>query len=187
MTQTPRRAVFLDRDGVLNDVYMEQGRPRSPRSLEEFRIDPKALPALERLHASGFLLIVVTNQPEVVRGFQTRNTVELMHKHLLNALPLDEIRTCFHDRQHDCPCRKPKPGMLLEAARTWGLELSECFVIGDRGKDIEAGHGAGCRGVLLERPYNTAADGAPDFVAPDLERAADAILAAAPSAAISAA
>lgn len=187
MSSAPRRAVFLDRDGVLNDVYMEQGRPRSPRSLEEFRIDPQALPALERLRENGFLLIVVTNQPEVVRGFQTRNTVESMHKQLLSALPLDEIRACFHDTEHDCSCRKPKPGMLLEAASAWNLELSECFIVGDRGKDIEAGHGAGCRGVLLERPYNAPGDGDPDFVAPGLQAAADAILAAAPPAAVSAA
>jgi D-glycero-D-manno-heptose 1,7-bisphosphate phosphatase len=178
------RAVFLDRDGVLNAVLMEQGRPRSPRSIEEFRIDPKAQAALERLRDRGFRLIVATNQPEVVRGLQTRDTVEQMHRHLADVLPLDEIRTCFHDEQHGCDCRKPKPGLLLEAARAWGLDLSACFMVGDRDKDVIAGRAAGCRTVLLERDYNRSNQGSPDFLAANLEQAADAILEAAGPAAV---
>ena len=180
MTSECRRAVFLDRDGVLNDILMENGKPRSPRNLEEFRIVPGARPALDRLRESGFRLIVVTNQPEVVRGFQSRNTVEMMHRQLAAALPLDEIRVCFHDEGHACDCRKPKPGMLLEAARSWRLALPECFIVGDRGKDVTAGRNAGCRTVLLRRDYNAMSDGRPDFKVDTLEQAAAAILDAAP-------
>ena len=181
MTQKSERAVFLDRDGVLNDVLMQGGRPRSPRSLKEFRIVPSALPALAKLQEAGYLLIVVTNQPEVVRGLQSRETVERMHAVLADALPVDEIRTCFHDNQHDCGCRKPKPGMLLNAAAAWGLRLSDCFIIGDRGKDIEAGRNAGCRTVLLTRDYNADSPGDPDFAVSTLEQAVEAILQAARS------
>ncbi len=179
MTGNLRRAVFLDRDGVLNDVLMENGRPRSPRNLEEFRIVAGARQALDQLRAAGFRLIVVTNQPEVVRGLQTRNTVEMMHRQLATALPVDEIRVCFHDDPHACMCRKPRPGMLLEASRAWRLNLAECFVIGDRGKDVLAGRNAGCRTVLLDRDYNASNDGGPDIKVTTLRQAAEAILAAA--------
>ena len=149
-----RKAIFLDRDGVLNEVIFRDGRPGSPRDLNEFRIMPAAEEALLALRRAGYLLIVVTNQPEVSRRLQDRPAVESMHDRLMKSLPLDDVRVCYHDDDHACECRKPAPGLLLSAARDWGISLIDSFLIGDRGKDMEAGRRVHCKTVLLACPYN---------------------------------
>lgn len=149
-----RKAVFLDRDGVLNHVVMREGKARSPLSLAEFKIAEDAEQALRTLRAAGYLLIVVTNQPEVSRGVQTMVKIDAMHAHLMSALPLDDIRVCFHDDQDRCGCRKPEPGLLNEAGEEWGVRMDAAFMIGDRGKDMEAGRRAGCKTILLRQEYN---------------------------------
>jgi len=106
------------------------------------------------LRQAGYLLLVATNQPEVYRGLQTRAVIDSMHRELRKRLPLDDICVCFHDNEHNCKCRKPEPGLLLEAAERWGIRLGESYMIGDRWKDVEAGRRAGCRTVLLTRPYD---------------------------------
>lgn len=154
MNRSSARAVFLDRDGVLNRVVMRDGRPCSPRTISEFEIVGDGHEALSILREAGYLLIVATNQPEVSRGLQERSLVDAMHDRLMSILPLDEIRTCFHDRHDGCKCRKPEPGLLVEAARERNIRMQESFMIGDRGKDVEAGRRAGCRTVLLRKAYN---------------------------------
>ena len=147
------RAVFLDRDGVLNRSQVRDGKPYAPRRLEDFELLPGVVSATKSLHAQGFRLIVVTNQPDVATGKTPRATVEAMHERLLTELPIDDVYTCFHTDEHACPCRKPRPGMLHAAAKKWGINLSRSFLVGDRWRDIEAGQSAGCRTLLVESGY----------------------------------
>jgi D-glycero-D-manno-heptose 1,7-bisphosphate phosphatase len=147
------RAVFLDRDGVLNVAVVRDGHPYPPETLEAFKIYPDAADALARLKHAGFLLLVVTNQPDVARGRQSRAAVDAMHAALRERLPVDDFLVCWHDDRDACECRKPKPGLLLESAVRYQIDLRASFLIGDRWRDIDAGAAAGCRTVLIERHY----------------------------------
>jgi D-glycero-D-manno-heptose 1,7-bisphosphate phosphatase len=147
------RAVFLDRDGVLNRAIMRGGKPYPPANLAELEILPDVPGALAVLKACGFLLLVVTNQPDVARGSQQRAVVEGIHEALRKALPIDDFFVCYHDDRDVCSCRKPKPGLLLQAAGKYGLELRSSYLIGDRWRDIEAGQAAGCSAVWINRGY----------------------------------
>ena len=142
------RAVFLDRDGVINHNEVRDGRPRGPETLEEFFILPGVREAVEAIHAAGFLVIVATNQPNVPLAL-----VEAMHAILRKNLPLDDIKVCFHAEADNCACRKPKPGLLLEAAKERNISLSESWMIGDRWRDVEAGRAAGCRTIFIDHGY----------------------------------
>ncbi|MBA7636639.1 Histidine biosynthesis bifunctional protein HisB [subsurface metagenome] len=148
-----RRAVFLDRDGVLNAPLVIDGRPYPPKSREELVILPGAAGACKRLREAGFLLIMVTNQPDVARGIQTKENVQLINKILADQLSLDAFYVCYHDDRDRCECRKPKPGMLLEAARDWRINLSKSFMVGDRWRDVEAGLRAGCQTIFIDYGY----------------------------------
>lgn len=145
------RAVFLDRDGVLNaQVWHRATRDwGAPWRLRDFRLLPGVAAACRRLRRAGYRLIVVTNQPDVPRGHTTAATVAAVNQGLRALLPLDDIRVCPHDNHHRCACRKPKPGLLLEAARDWRLALADCWMVGDRAKDVEAGEAAGCRTLRI--------------------------------------
>jgi D-glycero-D-manno-heptose 1,7-bisphosphate phosphatase len=147
------RAVFLDRDGVLNEPVVRDGKPYPPASVDDVRIVPGAAEALASLRRCGFLLIVVTNQPDVARGTATRETVDAIHRRLADALPIDEFVVCCHDDADRCACRKPLPGMLLDAARRHHIDLATSYLIGDRWRDIDAGAAAGCRTILIDRGY----------------------------------
>lgn len=170
------RAVFLDRDGVLNKAYVRNGKPYSPDTIEEMIIVPDAAEALERLHQHGFRLLVATNQPDIARGRMTRAQVDAMNAYLRSKLPLDAIEMCTHDDADNCDCRKPKPGMLLRAAKRDGIALAESFMVGDRYRDIEAGHGAGCRTILVGDGYGETFKAQPDATVSTLGKAADWIL-----------
>ena len=146
------QGVFLDRDGVLNRSLYRNGRPYAPVLLEEFEIFPEAGPALSRLKARGFKLVVVTNQPDVGKGLVPREVVEAMHRRLAGELPLDAIKVSYGTREDD-PFRKPNPGMLLEAAGELGIDLARSFMVGDRWRDIDAGRAAGCRTILIGDGY----------------------------------
>ena len=148
-----RKAVFLDRDGVLNRAIVRKGKPYPPVNLAELEILPGAVEACDVLHGAGFLLIVVTNQPDVARGRQQREVVEAINQALVDRLTLDDIRVCYHDDADNCQCRKPKPGLLLEAAQDWGINLSASFMVGDHWKDIEAGQSAGCKTIFVDGGY----------------------------------
>lgn len=145
-----RRAVFLDRDGVLNRAFPGPGGGSvPPTSLAELELLPGAADGCALLKRSGFLLLVATNQPDVARGTQSRQTVDAINSALCARLPLDGVFVCYHDDADHCLCRKPEPGLLVEAARSWQIELRASFVVGDRRRDIEAGHRAGCATVLV--------------------------------------
>ncbi len=145
--------MFLDRDGVINRAIVRDGRPHPPQTLREVELVPDALPALQRLHDEGFLLIVVTNQPDVARGTQERSEVEAINNHLAAALPIDEFVVCYHDDDAECECRKPKPGGILDAAARLGIDVKSSFLIGDRWRDIEAGQRAGCSNYFIDYGY----------------------------------
>jgi D-glycero-D-manno-heptose 1,7-bisphosphate phosphatase len=148
------RAVFLDRDGVLNKPVIRDGKPYPPATVTETVLMEDASRSLTSLKALGFLLIVVTNQPDVRRGTTPREAVEEIHQRLMAELPLTEILACFHDDQDDCGCRKPLPGMLLDAAARHGILLRNSYLIGDRWRDIDAGAAAGCTTILIDYGYN---------------------------------
>ena len=171
------RAVFFDRDGTLNEAVVREGRPFPPESVDELRILPDAQAALARLKEAGFLILVVTNQPDVARGVQSRESVEAMHAVLAAQLPIDDFFVCWHDDADRCACRKPKPGLLREAAARHGIDLAASFLIGDRWRDIEAGAAAGCRTILIDRQYRERKPSVePDFRALSLDEAASWIL-----------
>ena len=146
------KAVFLDRDGVINRAVVRDGKPHPPDSVEELEVLAGVSDALLKLRAAGFRLIVVTNQPDVARGTQSREVVEAMHVRLMSELPVDDVVTCYHDGDA-CDCRKPKPGALLDAAHRHGVELEQSFMVGDRWRDIEAGQRAGCRCLFVDHGY----------------------------------
>lgn len=149
-----RRAVFLDRDGVINAAIVRDGRPYPPANIAETVLADRAEISLGRLRERGFLLIVVTNQPDVRRGTMSRERVDEIHRFLAGKLPLDDFFVCYHDDQDQCACRKPQPGLLLEAARKYQIEVAQSYVIGDRWRDIGAGTAAGCRTIFIDHGYN---------------------------------
>ncbi len=146
-------AVFLDRDGVLNRATVINRKPYPPRELDDFELLPGVVSAVLDLKQAGFLLIVITNQPDVARGTQSREAVDRMHHKLRAELPVDDVLVCWHDDSDGCDCRKPRPGLIFSAAQQYGIDLSKSFVVGDRWRDIDAGHAAGCRTAMVDYGY----------------------------------
>jgi D-glycero-D-manno-heptose 1,7-bisphosphate phosphatase len=169
------RAVFLDRDGVINRGVLKEGQPFAPFSMAEFEILPGVPDALASLRAAGYLLIVTTNQPDVARGHASRAAVEAIHAFMREQLPLDDIRVCFHDDGDRCACRKPKPGMIYASAVEREVQLARSFMIGDRWRDIGSGKAAGCTTILVNR-FPEPAQMEPDIELADLPAAARWIL-----------
>jgi D-glycero-D-manno-heptose 1,7-bisphosphate phosphatase len=172
-----RRAVFLDRDGVLNEPVVIDGIPVPPDRAQDVVLTPGVEQACEALRQAGFLLIVVTNQPDIARGTRERAVVEAINDDLRRRLGLDDVRVCPHDDSDNCPCRKPKPGLILAAASGWRVDLTRSVMVGDRWRDIEAGRGAGCRTVLLARDYDERRSPGADLVVRTLLEAVPWILA----------
>jgi D-glycero-D-manno-heptose 1,7-bisphosphate phosphatase len=171
-----RRAVFLDRDGVLNRARVIDGVPHPPASIAELEILPGVIEACDLLRQAGFRLIVVTNQPDIARGRQTREAVDRINHALRREVAVDDLFMCVHDDGDDCACRKPRPGMLIAAARAHGLDLSRCVMAGDRDRDIAAGRAAGCLTVFIDQKYGRPPDPPADFTAGSLRAAADWII-----------
>jgi D-glycero-D-manno-heptose 1,7-bisphosphate phosphatase len=172
-----RPAVFLDRDGVINRAFVHDGMPHPPVSLQDLEILPHVAEALSALKAQGYLLVVVTNQPDVARGIASREVVASIHERLKGELGLDAIFTCFHDDADECDCRKPQPGLLLRAARDLGIDLTSSFMVGDRWRDVEAGERAGCRTLFVDCGYRESSIQLCDFRVGSLLEAAGIILA----------
>ncbi len=172
-----KKAVFLDRDGVLNKAIIKQGKPYPPESREELIIMSDAYSALTKLSKAGYLLIAATNQPDVARGKTSKAWVNAVNQTLMTQLPLDDFRVCFHDDKDLCLCRKPLPGLLLDAASEHGIDLKDSFMIGDRWKDIEAGQRAGCKTIWLNHSYaEISPNPPPNYTAYTLTKAADWII-----------
>jgi transaldolase len=175
-----QRAVFLDRDGVLNEAVVVDGRPRPPESAASLVLTPGVEQACAALKRAGFLLIVVTNQPDIARGSLQPGTVDAINEQLRGRLDLDDVLVCPHDDADGCDCRKPRPGMILEAARRWGVSLPECVMVGDRWRDIEAGRRAGCRTVWISRGYDEPPAARADLTVSSLAQSVDWIASASP-------
>ena len=172
-----RPAVVLDRDGVINRAVVRDGKPFPPSGVEELEVLPGVASSLLDLKAHGFALFVITNQPDVARGTQTRAGVEAIHQALASSLSIDDIFVCYHDDADRCACRKPNPGMLLEAQRKHKIDLSRSFVVGDRWRDIDAGHAAGCKAILIDYGYVERKPGQPpEATVRSLREAADWII-----------
>lgn len=148
-----RRAVFLDRDGVVNRAILRDGRPHPPATLADLRVLAGARDACRKLREEGFALILITNQPDIARGTVTAAQVAEINHRLKRYLELDDICVCPHDDAARCSCRKPRPGLLLDAARCWNIHLASSYIVGDRWRDVEAGHRAGCQAVFIDYGY----------------------------------
>lgn len=169
-----RRAVFFDRDGVLNDVIYRDGRAVSPRSRAQLNLVHDAAAAADRLRRAGMHVFAVTNQPDVARGYMTAALAEAMTRDVARTVRLHDYRICPHDDADRCDCRKPRPGMIADLAGAWRIELGGSFVVGDTDRDVGAGRAAGCTTVLLRRPYNEEVEA--DIVVESVTEAAQAIL-----------
>jgi D-glycero-D-manno-heptose 1,7-bisphosphate phosphatase len=174
-----KTAVFLDRDGVLNRAVVREGRPHPPDDLSALEVLPGAAEACATLRAAGFLLIVVTNQPDIARGTRTRDEIDTINRRLSELLPVDEFRICPHDDADRCECRKPSPGLILVAGRERGLDLRRSVMVGDRWRDVEAGKRAGCWTVFVDHGYTERRPEAPDLTVKSLGEAVPWILATA--------
>ncbi len=170
-----RRAVFLDRDGVINRALVRDGKPYPPSCVAEVEILPDVRQALLRLKAAGFILIVVSNQPDVARGTTLRETVEAINAYLASRLPIDRFIMCYEDGDA-ADCRKPRPGMLMAGAAEFDLDLGASYMIGDRWRDIDAGKAAGCKTVFIDYGYSEKQPTSWDFHAPELLTAAKIVI-----------
>lgn len=175
-TNPKRAAVFLDRDGVINRSEIRDGKAYAPRRLADFRLLPGVVGAVNALKSAGFLIVVVTNQPDIGNGLVDPAVVEAMHARLRARLPVDAIEMCAHRQDEGCSCRKPKPGLLRRAARRLAIDLPRSFMVGDRWSDVVAGRMAGCYTVFVNRAYRESAPTAPDAIVSSLPAAARRIL-----------
>jgi D-glycero-D-manno-heptose 1,7-bisphosphate phosphatase len=171
-----RRAVFFDRDGVLSQSEVRDGKAYAPRRLAEFRLLPDAANAARRLADAGFILVVVTNQPDVGNGLAAREEVMAMNQRLAAELPIALVKTCFHGQSEKCDCRKPKSGMIYEACDELSINPSKSYMVGDRWSDVECGRNAGCFTVFIDRHYDEALVQQPDVIVESTGAAADIIL-----------
>jgi D-glycero-D-manno-heptose 1,7-bisphosphate phosphatase len=175
-----RRAVFLDRDGVINKPVVRDGRPHPPTDVKDFEFYEDVPAGCAQLRAAGYLLVIVTNQPDVARGTQTRAAVEAMHRKMLDALPaIARVEVCWHAGAawaDPCDCRKPQTGMVRGATKTLKIDLPRSFLIGDRWRDVDCGHNAGCRTVFIDRNYSETLRHPPDWTVKSFGQAVEVIL-----------
>lgn len=148
-----KKAVFLDRDGVLNHSILLDGVPKPPKFIEDVEILEGVVEAIQILKRHGFIPVVVTNQPDVARGVTTKNQVSSINSHIGDIALIEHFYTCFHDDVDKCICRKPLPGLILRAAKDLGLSLSDSFLVGDRWRDIAAAQAAECKSFFIDYSY----------------------------------
>lgn len=173
MRARKNRACFLDRDGVINRAIVKEGKPYPPRDLTDLEILPGVVDALKDLRKAGYLLIVITNQPDVARGTQKKEVVEAMHQRLLKDLPLDDIEVCYDEASDRY---KPLPGMILDSAKKHRIDLGSSYMVGDRWRDVGAGKAAGCFTIFIDHKYREKLTETPHFVCLNLKEAAKTIL-----------
>lgn len=165
-----RAAIFLDRDGILNRAIVKNGKPYPPLTFEELEIIPGAFDLLVKLKEAGYLLLAITNQPDVARGLVSKAWVEKVNAYIGSKLPIDFFKVCYHDDSDGCRCRKPLPGSLIDASRDLNIDLSKSFMIGDRWRDISAGHAAGCKTIFVDYGYSEKRPISPDYVVTQLSQ-----------------
>ncbi len=168
VVRTEKPCVFLDRDGVIVVPEFRNGRSYAPKTLENFGYFPETQEALLCLKAAGYLLIVVTNQPDVGNGVTPLALVEAMHDKIRRELPIDHIEACYHAQQDDCHCRKPKPGMLLNATKKFTINLKQSFMVGDRSSDVEAGKQLDLTTIFIDHCYQEPVTVTPDYICKSL-------------------
>jgi D-glycero-D-manno-heptose 1,7-bisphosphate phosphatase len=166
----------MDRDGVISRAIENARRPQAPQSLAQLELLPDVPAALAALKAGGYLLVVVTNQPDIARGTTPRAAVEAMNEWLQSLLPLDAVFTCPHDDAERCMCRKPLPGLITRAAAELHVACAASYMVGDRWRDIEAGRRAGCRTFFVDHGYEERRPDSYDFRVTCLKDAAEIIL-----------
>lgn len=171
-----RPAIFFDRDGVLTIPINLNGKGYAPRSLEDFEYYDDAAESLLRTHDAGFQNIVVSNQPDVSSGLLLESVLENMNNRMLQDFALDEVNNCQHNSDDNCPCRKPKPGMILLAAQRNGIDLSNSWMVGDRDGDMTAGSSAGLRTVFIDRNWLEESGSLAEFKCASLTEAVGLIL-----------
>lgn len=171
------RAIFFDRDGVLIRTHVREGRPYAIRKLADLEYLPGAREAVRRAHELGFLTIVVTNQPDVARGLANRTDVDAMHAQIIGTLGVDDVQACFEVESPDSRRYKPRPGMLLDAAEQFGIDLEASYLIGDRWRDIDAGRAAGCFSIFIDCGYSEELRQTPDAIVPDILAAMELVVA----------
>lgn len=176
MPQNPsplRKCLFLDRDGVVNECIVREGKPYPPASADEIRYVPGIHSLCQRAKSAGWLVIIATNQPDVGRGTTSLATVEEIHSKIARDLEVDEIKACYDPgRGQESLFRKPAPGLLLEAASKHGIDLTASYMIGDRWRDVACGLAAGCKTIFIDYGYSEQLTAKPDFTVPTLEAAA---------------
>ena len=170
MKDQKRKAVFIDRDGVINKLVVIYGEKTSPKSLDQFEIFPYVAQATRRLR-KDYLVIVITNQPDVARGKMSEQELKKMNRKLFKLVEIDDLYICTHDDADNCQCRKPRPGMILEAASKWNINLEKSIIIGDSWRDMLAGKRAGIRTCYINHWSNSDGVIEYDFEAKDLSDA----------------
>ena len=163
-----RKAIFLDRDGVINKIFIKNNLPFSPPSFDLLEILPGVKESIKRLKKLNFICLLITNQPDVSRGKIEKETVIKMNNYLKDEIKLDDVFVCYHDDDDNCKCRKPKPGLLLAACKKWNIDLKRSYMIGDRWKDIEAGRSVGCKTILIDYNYKETKPKNPNFTTDSL-------------------
>ena len=147
------KAIFLDRDGVISKSFLIGGKSFAPRKFKDFKIFSSSAKLVKRLKLAGYMVFVVTNQPDVGKKLISKNTLKKMHNKIIKEMEVDQIYSCVHSQNAGCYCRKPKPGMILKAAKKYNIDLKRSFMVGDRASDIKAGLKAKCRSIFLDKKY----------------------------------
>lgn len=164
------KAVFFDRDGIINKAIVKNGKPYSPKNLDEFEFTNGILDCFFLF--PKYHLFIITNQPDVARKKQSKKNIEEINNYICEKLPITRVYCCYHDDKDDCDCRKPKPGMILQAAELFKIDLKKSWVIGDRDKDIEAGISAGCKTIFVDYNYdNDCLKCEPDYIVKSVRQA----------------
>jgi len=153
MRKLKNKAIFLDRDGIINKIVKDNGIIRSPRSLKEFNINFHIKKYLNFFKKNSFLNIIITNQPEYKRGYLKKKVILKFHKKIKEKLPVDKIYVCY-DLNNDSFFRKPNPGMLIKASKDLNIDFKKSYFIGDRYKDIYAGNRIKCKTIFIDFNYN---------------------------------
>jgi D-glycero-D-manno-heptose 1,7-bisphosphate phosphatase len=163
------RAIFLDRDGILNKAIVINKKPKSPKNLSELVLN-KSLKKFLLDAKKSYYLICVTNQPEVGRKKFSKTEIKKINNFIKVFFNLDDIFTCYHEKDNICNCRKPKIGLLLKSKKKYNINLKKSIVIGDRWKDIAMGKKAGCKTIFVDYNYNENLKDRPDVTVNNIKK-----------------